>query len=76
VGNGQYCDPATGRFLDRNAKPEQTNPYMPWGNPASALMAPLALLSLLYSRKKKRGKIDTLVIALVLCLGVGMSLAA
>lgn len=47
VGNGQYYDPETGRFLNRNAKPEQNNPYIPWGgNPSSALIAPLALLVL------------------------------
>ena len=44
VGNGQYYDPETGRFLNRNAKPEQTNPYVPWGGePGSAFIAPLAL---------------------------------
>jgi hypothetical protein len=28
-------DPATGRFLNRNANPDATNPYVPWsGDPA------------------------------------------
>jgi uncharacterized repeat protein (TIGR01451 family) len=76
VGNGQYYDPETGRFLNRNAKPEQNNPYTPWGDPSGALMAPLALLVLLYGRKKTRGKWDNLVIVAVLSLAVGMSLAA
>jgi RHS repeat-associated protein len=76
VGNGQYYDPETGRFLNRNAKPEQTNPYVPWGGePTGALFAPLALLVLLYGRKKTRSRWDNLVIAAVLCLAVGMCLA-
>ena len=76
VGNGQYYDPETGRFLNRNAKPEQSNPYIPWGgNPSSALIAPLALLVLIFGRKKTRSKWDNLVIVTVLCLAVGMSLA-
>ncbi len=54
VGNGQYYDPSTGRFLNRNVRPDQTNPYVPWKqDPSGALMAPLALLALVYSRKKK-----------------------
>jgi len=77
VGNGQYYDASTGRFLNRNAKPDQTNPYVPWGgNPSSALMAPLFLLAMIYSRKKKRGKIDTFIILLALCLSVSMGIAA
>jgi len=75
VGNGQYYDPQTGRFLNRNAKPDQTNPYVPWGgNPSSALIGPLALLALIFGRKKKRSKWDNIVIIAVLCLAVGMSL--
>jgi hypothetical protein len=77
VGNGQYYDPETGRFLNRNAKPEQNNPYIPWGgNPSSALIAPLALLVLVFGRKKTRSKWDNLVIILVLALAIGMSLSA
>ena len=30
LGNGQYYDPKTGRFLTRSANPTQTNPYVPW----------------------------------------------
>ena len=75
VGNGQYYDPQTGRFLTRDAKPNQNNPYTPI-DPTSALFAPLALLAMVYSSKKKRGKWDSLVILLVLGMAVGMSLAA
>ena len=31
VGNGQYYDPATGRFLNRGADSNRANPYVPWG---------------------------------------------
>ena len=41
VGNGQYYDPETGRFLNRATNSQDTNPYIPWGgNPSSALIAP------------------------------------
>ncbi len=77
VGNGQYYDPQTGRFLNRNVNPNSTNSYVPWGgNPTGALVAPLFLLAMIYSRKKKRGKIDMFIILLVLCLGVSVSLVA
>jgi hypothetical protein len=73
VGNGQYYDPTTGRFLNRNTNPNSTNPYVPWGgNPTGALITPLALLSLLYSRRKKRGTLDTIIILVV--IGVAFSL--
>jgi hypothetical protein len=39
--------PATGRFLTRNARPEQNNPYTPI-DPTGALLGPLALLALAY----------------------------
>ena len=74
VGNGMYYDPQTGRFLNRNVHPEQTNPYVPWGDPAGAMVAPLALLALVFTNKKKRTKLDYWIIALVLGLSVGMSL--
>jgi len=85
VGNGQYYDPSTGRFLNRNVNPNSANPYVPLppsgmlregGEPTGALIAPLVLLAILYGRKKRRGKLDTLIILLVLCVGIGMSLAA
>ena len=77
VGNGQYYDPSTGRFLNRNARPNQPNPYVPWsGDPLGALMAPLAVMTIVYSRKKKRGKWDSLVIVVVLFMTAGMALSA
>ena len=30
LGNGQYYNPSTGRFLNRTARPNQANPYVPW----------------------------------------------
>jgi RHS repeat-associated protein len=75
VGNGQYYDPATGRFLTRDARPGQINPYVPW-SPLGAIFAPLAVLSMFYVRKRKRGKWDTLLICLVLGGALAMSLAA
>ena len=44
------------------------------GNPSSALIGPLALLALVFGRKKTRNKWDNIVIIAVLCLAVGMSL--
>jgi len=77
VGNGQYYDPATGRFLNRNARPEQSNPYVPWkSDPTGALISPLVLLALIFANKKKHGKWDNLFILLVLCIALGMSLSA
>ncbi len=29
IGNGQYYDPETGRFLTRGVNPNSTNPYVP-----------------------------------------------
>jgi hypothetical protein len=75
VGNGQYYDPATGRFLTRDARPNQNNPYTPI-DPTSALLGPLALLALAYGRRKSRGKWDMLVVLLVLSLSLGLGLAA
>ena len=77
MGSGQYYDPTTGRFLNRNAKPDQTNPYVPWGgNPTGALFAPLALLSLVYNRKKKRGTLDIIIVLVVVGAALSMSLTA
>ena len=30
IGNGQYYDPSTGRFLNRDAKSNNSNPYVPF----------------------------------------------
>ena len=77
VGNGQYYDPTTGRFLSRGVNATSTNPYVPWGgNPTGALFTPLALLSLIYTRKKKRGTLDVIIILVVLGVSLGMSLSA
>jgi len=77
VGNGQYFDPSTGRFLNLSLNPGSTNPYVPWGGePIGALIGPLVLLAMLYSRKKRRGKLDNIVILLVLVVSLSLSLAA
>jgi len=39
VGNGQYYDPSTGRFLSRNVNPNSTNPYAPWSGNRQGLLA-------------------------------------
>lgn len=75
VGNGQYYDPATGRFLTRDARPSQSNPYVPF-DPTSVLFAPLGLLALFFSRRRKHGKWDSLLAILVLASAVGIGLAA
>jgi RHS repeat-associated protein len=77
MGNGQYYDPSTGRFLTRGAKPDQSNPYTPWNNdPSGMLIAPLALLALVFGRKKNRTKLDHFVILVVIGLSVGLSVSA
>jgi RHS repeat-associated protein len=75
VGNGQYYDPSTGRFLTRDVYPNSPNPYVPW-NPIGAILAPLAVLSLVYGRKKKHGKWDTLLIIVLLGVSAGVGLVA
>jgi len=75
VGNGQYYDPSTGRFLTRDVYPNSPNPYVPW-NPVGAILAPLAVLSLFYGRKKKHGNYDTLFVIVLLGLSMGIGLAA
>ncbi len=80
---GSY-DPGTGRFLNRSARPQQTNPYVPCpqegaarsGDPAGMFVAPLSLLGLLLGKKKKRGKWELVAVILVLGLSLGMSLTA
>jgi pimeloyl-ACP methyl ester carboxylesterase len=53
VGNGQYYDPATGRFLTRGVNPNNTNPYVPW-NPIGILLGPLGMISANKARKKMK----------------------
>jgi len=76
VGNGQYYDPTTGRFLTRDVYPNSPNPYVPWGDPTGALFAPLALVGLIYGRKRKKSRFDYFVIVLFVAVGAGMGLSA
>lgn len=76
VGNGQYYDPTTGRFLTRDAQPDKTHPYVPWGDPIGALLAPLALAGLIYGRKRKKNGFDYFIIVLFVAVGVGVGLSA
>jgi hypothetical protein len=77
VGNGQYYDPSTGRFLTRGVQQDQSNPYTPWNSdPAGMLIAPLALLALVFGRKKNKTKFDQFVILFVIVVSVGLSVSA
>ncbi|GAB4466914.1 MAG: hypothetical protein Kow0070_30070 [Anaerolineales bacterium] len=67
VGNGQYYDPSTGRFLTWDVYPNSAHPYVPW-NPIGAIVGPLGLIALVFGRRKKGSKAGTF---LVLVLGVG-----
>ena len=70
IGNGQYYDPETGRFLTRGVFPNSTNPYVPW-NPTGMLLGPLGLVSFYYSQKKgisKRRNRAVLIAILVLAM--------
>jgi hypothetical protein len=49
---------------------------VPWGNPTGAILGPLALLGLIYGRKRKKNGFDYFVIILFVALGVGMGLSA
>jgi serralysin len=74
LGGGQYYDPVTGRMLTRGAG---SNPHKPGAfDPAGMMVAPLAMLGLVLGRKKKRGKWDTFIVLLVVCVVVGMSVSA
>ena len=55
IGNGQYYDPETGRFLTRGVNPNGTNPYVPW-NPIGGILAPLGLASIYFSQRKDKPK--------------------
>jgi hypothetical protein len=59
-------------------QPGRFNPYVPWsGDPAGALLGPLGLLVMLRWRKRsKGGKMDLLLVLLVVGLAFGLSLAA
>lgn len=71
----EYYDPTTGRFLTRGVNPNSTNPYTPW-NPIGAIVGPLGLLSLFYSRRKKGGKGGMFLVLLLVLGSVGMTLVA
>jgi hypothetical protein len=75
VGDGQYYDPSTGRFLTRTAKPNQTNPYLPF-DPAGAMLGPLGVLALVLGSKKKKSKYDVLLFVLVFAIISGFTLTA
>jgi hypothetical protein len=75
VGNGQYYDPSSGRFLTRGVNPDGTNPYVPW-NPLGAIVGPLSLFSLIAIRKRgkhSKGYLLMLFILIVLPLSIGMA---
>ena len=74
VGNGQYYDPATGRFLTRDARPNQGNPYTPF-DPMGALFAPLGLVALVYGRRRKGSKGAILLVILSFAVVTGMTLS-
>ncbi|MBI9051630.1 MAG: hypothetical protein JEZ00_19560 [Anaerolineaceae bacterium] len=62
MGNGQYYDPSTGRFLTRGVNGNQMNPYTPWNtDPAGMLLAPIALIFMMFGKKKKKNKIEEIV---------------
>lgn len=75
VGDGQYYDPSTGRFLTRNAKPNQSNPYLPF-DPTGAMLGPLGVLALVLGSKKKKSKADVLLFVLVFAVASGVTLTA
>jgi RHS repeat-associated protein len=77
VGNGQYYDPATGRFLTR-VNTSGPNPYVPGrGDPLGAMLAPIALVALVLRRRKgKHSKVDQILLVLMVLAGVSMGLVA
>ncbi len=75
VGNGQYYDPATGRFLTRDMYPNSPNPYVPW-NPLGTILGPLAVVSMLYGRRKTRTKWDAVIVIVLLGVSAGVGLVA
>lgn len=74
IGNGQYYDPSTGRFLTREVYPNSPNPYVPW-NPIGAIVGPLGVVALVFGRRKKGSKAGTLLVLVVVAGSVGMTLA-
>jgi hypothetical protein len=55
----------------------QGNPYKPGAfDPAGMMVAPLALIGFVLGKKRKRGKWDTFIAVLFVCVVVGMSVSA
>jgi hypothetical protein len=75
VGNGQYYDPTTGRFLTRDAKPNSSNPYVPW-DPTGAIIGPLGVAALFFVKRKRGSKWGTLFVILLVVGSIGMTIAA
>ena len=75
VGNGQYYDPSTGRFLTRDVKPNNNNPYVPW-DPTGAIIGPLGVMALFFVKRKKGSKVGTFLVLLLVFGSLGMTLAA
>lgn len=77
VGDGQYYDPATGRFLTRGANPNNPNPYVPWhGDPSGAILAPLSLMALIFGGKRNRSRWNLSALTLVVVLSLSLVLSA
>ncbi|MDL1911587.1 hypothetical protein FBQ81_13010 [Chloroflexi bacterium CFX6] len=74
VGNGQYYDPSTGRFLTRGVNPDSSNPYVPW-NPIGAIIGPLALFSLAARRRKSKANPYLLMLLMLVVLPLSVGLA-
>jgi hypothetical protein len=75
VGNGQYYDPSTGRFLTRNANPNSPNPYVPF-DPTGLLLGPLGLLAVFYAGRRSKKSAPYVVFLIVLvALPMSVSLA-
>ncbi len=74
VGNGQYYDPATGRFLSRGVYPGSPNPYVPWqGDPLGMIVGPLALLAMIRG-KRKAGRIDRILVVTIMLVGMATTI--
>ena len=77
VGNGQYYDPTTGRFLTRGALPGSTNPYIPWGVNLLGLLLGAGIVVGLYRRKHgKFSKYGNLALFFVFILTTNMILTS
>lgn len=77
VGDGQYYDPATGRFLTRGTNPNSPNPYIPWhGDPSGAILTPLSLMALIFGGKRNRSRWNLPALMLVVVLSLSLALSA